>query len=230
MKEDFKDFKKAYSKELVFLILASTYCVFTVIQNIFEMKTIGSSVFAIMGGGTIVSWITFVIMDIFAEEYGKQLANFIIDLATVLNIVVIVFAKLIILLPGTYELQNEAFYQIFNNGPRTILASIIAFRIGNKLNVWVMVKLKSKAKNYRTRKSFYFRAIASTVVGQYLDNLIFLLIAFAPIGISAFEMRISDIMSVVILGTLLEVLIESIFVPLITRPLVIKIGKFRNGV
>ena len=59
------------------------------------------------------------------------------------------------------------------------------------------------------------RAIVSTFFGQILDNLLFVTLAFAPIGISAFEMNWIDIISSVALGTTLETVLEAAFVPLL---------------
>lgn len=218
---DLKDGKSWFS------VLLCIYCVFTVMQNIFEMKTVGSATFALMGGGTVVSWITFLIMDIMSEVYGKKRAVSCFSLAGILNIVVVLLAQLIIFMPGTYQDQNTSFAQIFSNGPRTVLASFIAFWIGNYVNVHIMVKLKGSA----TKDSgflFWFRAVLSTIIGQLLDNAIFLVIAFAPLGISAFEMRWVDMISVVILGTSLETIIESVFVPLITIPVTRKLLKLEK--
>ena len=201
-------------------LLTCIYCVFTVVQNLFEMKTIGSTTFALMGGGTVVSWIPFMVGDITTEIYGKKANVKSFTLAGVLNLVVVILAQLVIALPGTYPDQNSAFALIFSNGVRTALASFIAFWIGNYINTHIMVVLRDRAQSKGNDNSalFFIRAVLSTIVGQFCDNLIFLVIAFAPIGLSAFEMRWEDMLSVVLLGTSLEVIIESVLVPFITRP------------
>jgi uncharacterized integral membrane protein (TIGR00697 family) len=184
------------------------------------MKTIGSTTFALMGGGTVVSWIPFMVGDITTEIYGKKANVRSFTLAGLLNLFVVILAQLVIALPGTYPDQNSAFALIFSNGVRTALASFIAFWIGNYINTHIMVVLRDRACSKGNDNSilFFIRAVLSTIVGQFCDNLIFLVIAFAPIGLSAFEMRWEDMLSVVLLGTSLEVLIESVLVPFITRP------------
>lgn len=210
-------------------ILMCVYCVFTVMANIFEMKAVGTSSFALMGGGTLVSWITFLVMDVMSEAYGKKASVKCFTLAGILNLSVVLLAQLLIFLPGTYAEQNIAFSQIFSNGIRTVIASFIAFWIGNYINVHIMVSMKSKCAGKDSKLLFFVRAITSTIAGQIMDNGIFLLIAFAPIRLSAFEMRWSDILSIVILGTTLETLIEMVFIPFITIPLTVYIiGKEKN--
>lgn len=211
-------------------LLTCIYCVFTVVQNLFEMKTIGTASFALMGGGTVVSWIPFMTGDIITEIYGKSANVRSFTLAGILNLIVVILAQFVILLPGTYPDQTNAFSLIFSNGIRTAIASFIAFWIGNYINTHIMVKMRDYAKNTGKDNGFLFflRAVVSTIFGQLCDNSIFLVIAFAPIGLSAFEMRWGDIGSVILLGTTLEIVIESILVPFITRPVVNLIKKKEN--
>ena len=213
--------KKASLTKFQYLsILISIYCVFTVVQNMFEMKTIGTTTLALMGGGTVVSWIPFMMGDITSEIYGRDTSIKCFTLAGVINLIVVILAQVVILLPGTYPEQNSAFAQIFSNGIRTVIASFIAAWIGNFINTTIMVRMRDKAVASGRDNGFLFfaRAVLSTIVGQFFDNFIFLVIAFAPIGISAFEMNMTDIFSVTITGTLLESAIESCLVPFITRP------------
>lgn len=200
-------------------ILFCIYGVFTVLQNLFEMKTIGSNELAIMGGGTIISWIPFMMGDIITEVYGEKTSIKSFTIAGIINVVTVIFAQIVIWLPGTYAEQNEAFAQVFSNGPRTAIASFVAFWVGNFLNTRVMASMKRKSRNKRKRFSFFIRAVLSTLVGQFVDNGLFLVLALAPFGLSAFEMTWADILNVTITGTLIECVIESALVPLITIPL-----------
>ena len=211
------------------LCMSSIYCVFVCIQNIFEMKSIGSAAFSIMGGGTLVSWITFVIMDVSTELYGKKFSVHLYSFAAILNLVIIALANIIICLPGTYPQQNEAFALMFSNGFRSILASFIAFWVGNYINVAIMCRFKQVDKK-GTKKSFYVRAVVSTIFGQFVDNAIFLVIAFAPLGISLFEMTWGGIGQIILCGTLIEIGVEALLIPVITQPVCdyIKIKEKQN--
>ena len=184
-------------KQNYVLYLCSAYCVFTVIQNIFEMKTIGTESLAIVGGGILVSWITFMINDIVTEVYGKETSIKVFVIAGILNTIIVILAQLLIALPGSYEEQNIAFAQIFSNSVRTTLASLTAFYIGNYINMKVMLTMKGDKNN----EGLFGRAVVSTILGQFTDNMLFVTIAFAPIGLSAFEMTWVDILTSVIGGT-----------------------------
>ena len=120
---------------------------------------------------------------------------------------------------------------IFSNGPRTIIASVLAFWTGNFVNVHIIYKIKlaleRKAKDNRIL--FFVRAAFSTLIGQLVDNVLFMVLAFAPVGISVYEMAWYDIMTAVLSGTVIELVVESCLVPFITIPLVSWIRKKKNA-
>ena len=209
-------------------VFMAIYSVFVVVQNLFEMKTLGTPAFAFAGGGIILSWATFMITDITTELFGKKDTIKLYTIAGVLNLFIVVLAQIVIAIPGVYEEQNIAFAQIFSNGIRTALASFTAFWFGNYINVYIMDKLRNRAaaKNKESAKGLlFFRAVLSTVFGQFVDNMLFATLAFAPIGLSLFETSWTTILTTSLFGTCMESIIESVFVPFITIPVSLKIKK-----
>lgn len=201
----------------------AVYSVFTVIQNLFEMKTLGTEAFAFGGGGGLLSWATFMIIDISTELFGKKDTIKLYTFAGIMNLFIVLIAQVIIALPGVYPEQNEAFRLIFSNGIRTALASFGAFWVGNFVNMTIMIKMKELANGSNSKLLFFVRAVVSTIFGQFVDNALFATLAFAPVGISAFEMTWRDIFTSSCFGTFMETLNESIFVPFITIPLSTKL-------
>ena len=222
---------KAETKKLKLMAyFMGVYCVFTVVQNLFEMKTLGTTAFAFGGGGGLLSWATFMIIDITTELFGKKDTMKIYTFAGILNLFIVCVAQIIIALPGVYPEQNEAFRLIFSNGIRTTIASFGAFWVGNYVNMNIMIKMKDHDKT-GSKVMLFVRAVVSTIFGQFVDNALFATLAFAPIGLSAFEMRWIDIFTSSCFGTFMETLNESIFVPLITIPVITKLRiKFADEV
>ena len=209
-------------------VFMAVYSVFVVVQNLFEMKTLGTPAFAFAGGGIILSWATFMITDITTELFGKKDTIKLYTIAGILNLFIVVVAQIVIAIPGVYEEQNIAFAQIFSNGIRTALASFTAFWFGNYINVYIMDKLRNMAvaKNKGNAKGLlFFRAVLSTIFGQFVDNMLFATLAFAPIGLSLFETSWTTILTTSLFGTCMESIIESVFVPFITIPVSLKIKK-----
>lgn len=214
---------KKYQKYQLMVYFMAVYCVFTVVQNLFEMKTLGTEAFAFGGGGGLLSWATFMIIDITTELFGKKDTMRIYTFAGILNLFIVVLAQIIIALPGVYPDQNEAFRLIFSNGVRTAFASFGAFWVGNFVNMNVMLKMKEQAGDKDSKLLLFIRAVLSTIVGQFVDNALFATLAFAPIGLSAFEMTWKAIFTSSCFGTFMETVNESIFVPFITIPVITKL-------
>lgn len=215
---------KELKKQQYIGFFMTVYAVFTVVQNLFEMKTLGTQAFAFAGGGILLSWATFMIMDITTELFGKKETMKIYTFAGLLNLFIVVLSQVVILIPGVYPEQNAAFAQIFSNGVRTALSSFAAFWFGNFVNMQIMLKLKSKS-NSNSKFLLFIRAVVSTIFGQFVDNLLFATLAFAPIGLSLFETSWTAILTTSSFGTFMETLIESCFVPFITIPVTMKIKK-----
>ncbi len=215
---------KELKKQQYIGFFMAVYAVFTVVQNLFEMKTLGTAAFAFAGGGILLSWATFMIMDITTELFGKKETMKIYTFAGLINLFIVVLSQVVILIPGVYPEQNAAFAQIFSNGVRTALASFAAFWFGNFVNMQIMIKLKSKT-NSNSKFLLFIRAVVSTIFGQFVDNLLFATLAFAPIGLSLFETSWTTILTTSLFGTFMETIIESCFVPFITIPVAMKIKK-----
>lgn len=204
--------------------LTGAYCVISVMMNLLCMKLMnfGTS-FVWMDGGLIISWLVFLISNVVTEVYGKRTAIVIAGFATVVAFFVNVVAALEVYLPTLpeYAEQAEHFAHIFSNGPRTITSSAIAFFIGNAINCEIIDRFRKRAQEKQNDNGwrFTFRAIFSTVIGQLFDNGIFEILAFAPFGISVYEIRWIDIGTAVVTGTIIETSIEASFVGLITIPL-----------
>lgn len=214
---------KENKKMATLAIIMSLYCTFTVVQNLFEMKTLGTDAFAFGGGGGLLSWATFMMIDILTELYGKKDTMKVYTFAGLLNLFIVVVAQIIIALPGVYPEQNEAFRLIFSNGIRTSLASFGAFWVGNFVNMNIMVKMRDMASDKSSKWLLFVRAVVSTIFGQFVDNALFATLAFAPIGLSAFEMTWKAIFTSSCFGTFMETLNESIFVPFVTIPVITKL-------
>ena len=213
---------KELKKQQYIGFFMAVYAVFTVVQNLFEMKTLGTPAFAFAGGGILLSWATFMIMDITTELFGKKETMKIYTFAGLINLFIVVLSQVVILIPGVYPEQNAAFAQIFSNGVRTALSSFTAFWFGNFVNMQIMIKLKSKS-NSNSKFLLFIRAVVSTIFGQFVDNLLFATLAFAPIGLSLFETSWTTILTTSLFGTCMESIIESVFVPFITIPVTNKI-------
>lgn len=206
------------SKELkkynLLVIMFGIYASSIIIQNILATKQIDIFVFTVTTG-ILVSPIVFIIQDIVSEIYGYKNAKKMILLGFLMNFIGVLLFTLAIQIPSSQFWNNQqAFSSILGTTFRISVASFTAYIIGSLTNSKVMVLLKKKWPN-----SLFVRVISSTIVGQFLDNSLFSIIAFLGI------LPIPAIISMIIGATIFEILYEIIFYP-ITRILIQKIKKY----
>lgn len=166
--------QKTNTVTIPFLLLAILFNICLVSSNLLETKIIQ------IGGitataGLIVFPISYIINDCIAEVWGYKKARLIIWSGFASNFLLIFFSQLAILLPGAPFWEGESgFNFVFGLAPRIAVASLIAFLVGSFLNAYIMSKMKISSGG----KNFSLRAVASTLVGESADSLIFFPIAF----------------------------------------------------
>ncbi|MFZ1809068.1 MAG: queuosine precursor transporter [Cyclobacteriaceae bacterium] len=78
---------------------------------------------------------------------------------------------------GNYFNMDFAFNKIFGQGQRIIIGSLVAFLIGQLVDVFVFQKLRK----ITGAKKLWLRATGSTLVSQLVDSFVVLFIAFSGI-------------------------------------------------
>ena len=185
-------------------MLEAFYYVGCMMQNILAIKTINLG-FLIIDTGSFISPFTFAFGDIACELYGRKKTTKIFTNACVINFVFSVGMMAVSKIQGVDGYIDDCYSTILGNNLRFVLASAIAFYVGNISNAYIMTGAKG---------AYGKRAIVSTIIGQFFDNAIFFIIAYAPLGINVWEMGWKDIFVMVLTGTIWEVIIEATTVPL----------------
>ena len=127
------------------------------------------------------------------------------------------------------EKMSNVFATMLGTNWRIVIASIVAFWLGNYINTFIMYIMKVKSKDNNKNVSFIFRAILSTILGQIVDNSLFYIIAFAPLGIpGTYELSWLSILQNVSITTGIETISEAIFSPL-TALFVSYLKKLQNN-
>ena len=132
--------------------------------------------------GVLLWPVVFIMTDIINEYYGPKGVRFLSFLAAGL----IIFAFIIVL--GAIKLvpsefftlgaevpdANAAFRSVFGQGLWIIVGSLVAFLIGQLLDVAVFHKIKK----WTGEKRIWLRATGSTLISQLIDSFVVLFIAF----------------------------------------------------
>lgn len=116
--------------------------------------------------------------DVLTEVWGYSTARAVIWTGFLANIVVVLFIAAAIALPADSHYPDQAAYaRILGQTPRLVLASLIAYLCGEFLNAFVLARLKVFTRG----RLLWTRTIGSTVIGQGVDSVVFISIAFAGV-------------------------------------------------
>lgn len=175
-----------------------------IISNIASSKITKLGPFS-FDAGTILFPLSYIFGDILTEVYGYARARRVIWLgfgATLLmGVVFIIVGKLPPAPDWTF--QND-YMNILGLTPRIVAASLIAFFAGSFSNSFVLAKAKILTKG----RYLWIRTIGSTLVGEGIDTLLFVAIAFLGV------FPASLFWTLVISNYIFKVLVEIAFTPI----------------
>ena len=128
--------------------------------------------------GLITFPIAYIVGDVLTEVYGYAAARRVIWLGFLCNLIAVGTFQLAGVLPAESSWQNQGAYEtIFGSTPRLLLASFCAYLIGEFANSYLLARMKVMTQG----RWLWTRTIGSTIVGQGLDSIVFVLIAFGGV-------------------------------------------------
>lgn len=187
-----------------FDFLLALFIVVLLVSNIVSAKILkfGPLTF---DGGTILFPLAYILGDVFTEVYGYKRMRRVIWLGFLANILMAFVFIIVSKLPPAEGWNNQKAYEaILGWVPRIVLASIIAYWVGEFVNSFILAKMKIFTKG----RFLWMRTIGSTLVAEFLDSLIFCLIAFLG------EIPSSLLFAIIISNYIFKVLIEVLFTPI----------------
>jgi hypothetical protein len=157
-----------------FLLVTSIFVTCLITSNIIAVKLV--NIFGlILPAGILIFPISYIFGDVLTEVYGYRQARQVIWLGFFCNLIAVVAIWLGQILPGASFWDGQAAYErILGYTPRLLGASFLAYLVGEFANSFVLAKMKI-ATNGRW---LWARTIGSTLVGQGLDSLVFMTLAF----------------------------------------------------
>jgi queuosine precursor transporter len=163
----------------------------------------------IFGAGNLFFPISYIFGDILTEVYGYARSRRVIWAGFAALAFATLMGQVIIRMPPNpaepfNQAMQPALLVMFGNGPRIVLASVMAFWAGDFANSFVLAKLKILTRG----KHLWTRTIGSTIVGQAVDSVIFYPVAFASIW------RTSTVVHVMLFNWIFKVLVEVVLTPL----------------
>lgn len=157
-----------------FLLTASIFITCLITSNIIAVKLI--HIFGLVLPAAIIIFpISYIFGDVLTEVYGYRQARQVIWLGFFCNLIVVVAIWLGQILPAASFWDGQSAYErILGFTPRLLVASFLAYLVGEFTNSYVMAKMKVATQG----RWLWTRTIGSTLVGQGLDSLVFMTLAF----------------------------------------------------
>ncbi len=221
----------------LFIILSGIFLTNAVIAEIIGVKIfsaestlgIAAGQISILGfqpefnltAGVVIWPVVFITTDIINEYFGKEGVRKISYLTTFLILFVFIAIYMVTLLPpadfwidvnrtdsegNTFDI-DFAFKTIFRQGLGIIIGSLVAFLIGQLLDVYIFQKLR----RFTGSKMIWLRATGSTLISQFIDSFVVLVIAFYIWG----NWSLSMVMAVGMTNYIYKFLVAILLTPLI---------------
>lgn len=196
--------EKLHLKEFKYLVyIAVIFVSVLLISNVASSKIVSLWLFD-FDGGTLLFPLSYIFGDILTEVYGYKRVRKIIWIGFAMNVLMALVFMGVIALPEAAEGGNgEAFKAVLGLTPRIVLASVLAYSVGEFSNSYILAKMKV----WMNGKMLWARTIGSTLVGEGFDTAIFVMIAFY--GVLPNDLLVAIIIS----NYIFKVGIEVLFTP-----------------
>ena len=197
--------------------VVSLFVVSVICMNLLANKTLLQLDWIALDGGILISWLSFMCMDMITKHFGPKASNSISLLAAAINLLTCLIFFVASAIPSNAN-DYTVFDGIFGGTWFILLGSTVAFLssalINNSLN-WLVGKCFRK--NPDGRLAYSVRSYVSTFVGQFFDNFIFSIIVFvffAPIFWDGFCWTVLQCATCALTGAVAELIMEIAFSPL----------------
>ena len=198
--------------------VVALFVISVIAMNILANKTLLQTDYLALDGGILISWLSFLSMDVVVKHFGPKASNRMSIFAILVNLLICLIFYIVSVIPSNAEMDYSAFNSIIGGTWFILLSSTIAFLcsalINNGLNFTVGKLFKN---NPDGKLAFFTRSYISTFIAQFFDNFIFSILTFmvfAPIFWDGFSWTLVQCLTCSLLGALLELIMEVIFSPI----------------
>jgi len=165
-------------------LVVSVFVLCVVAMNLLANKELFTTKYLALDCGFAISWITFLIMDVICKRFGPKAAVKLSVVGLAFNLGICLIFYLLTLTPGNWgeyysylgtssaTQVNNALNRTFGGSWYVVLISAFAMLVSSSVNAIINYSLGLVLK-YSNFRSFAVRSYTSTIVAQFIDNLIF---------------------------------------------------------
>ena len=196
-------------------VVVALFTVSVITMNLLANKTIYEAGWIAIDGGILVSWLSFLCMDIVTKAFGPKAATKLSVFAMLINLLICFIFFLVSAIPT--KTDYTAFNTIIGGTWFILLSSSVAFISSAIINNFMNFAIgRAFVNNPDGKLAYVTRSYISTFIGQFCDNFIFALLTFtvfAPIFWDGFHWTVLQCFTCSLLGALLELVMEIVFSP-----------------
>ena len=197
-------------------VVVALFVVSVITMNLLANKTLVQTEYLAIDGGILVSWLSFMCMDIVTKHFGPKAATRLSIFAMLVNLLACLIFYVVSIIPSQAD-DYTKFNEIFGGTWFILLSSSVAFLCSAIINnVMNYIIGKAFKKNPDGKLAFITRSYVSTFIGQFCDNLIFAMLTFmlfAPIFWGGFHWTFIQCVTCSLIGAGLELILEVVFSP-----------------
>lgn len=156
------------------------FCVSVILMNLFASKELLNIEYLGLDCGFLLSWLSFLCMDMLTKRFGAKPAIKLSLFAVFLNLITCIFFFIVSHIGNnwaafyTYEndIANSAVNETIGGTWYVLVGSMTAFVVSSIVNALLNEGIGKlvKKKNFA---EYALRSYASTMIGQFVDNLVF---------------------------------------------------------
>lgn len=197
-------------------MVVTLFVVSVICMNLLANKTLLQLDWIALDGGILISWLSFMCMDITTKHFGPKASNKISVLAAGINLLTCLIFFVASVIPSNAS-DYTAFNNIFGGTWFILLGSTIAFLSSAVLNNMLNWTIGKRLKDHPDDKFVYrMQTYVSTFIGQFWDNFIFsviIFVYFAPKFWDGFHWSILQCTTCALTGAVAELIMEIVFSP-----------------
>lgn len=198
--------------------VVALFAVAVVLMNLLANKEIHTGVWWLaLDGGLTVSWLSFLVMDIITKRFGPKASVKISAFAASVNLLVCIILLTVSKLPGNWGAYydsgltevNTALDSTFGGTWYVLFGSTVAFLTSAVANAVLNASIGRLLDN-STFASFAIRSYISTLLAQFVDNIVFTMI----VSHVFFGWTTIQCIACALTGCVIELVCEVVFSPI----------------
>jgi queuosine precursor transporter len=160
-----------------FTLITGLFVAVLLISNVASSKLVAFGPLS-FDGGTILFPISYIFGDVLTEVYGYHKSRQVIWIGFGCALLMMAVFIIVGWMPSAAGWENQdAYNKILGLTPRIVIGSLTAYFAGEFSNSFILAKMKIFTKG----RWLFSRTIGSTIVGEGVDTLFFIIIAFAGV-------------------------------------------------